>query len=181
MKKRIHSGKNLFISPPPPPADGFNDLYTQYVQQVYKRCYQLIKDEEQAHDMTQDVFLKVFKSFDRFEGRSNVSTWLYSVSSNHCMDQLRKNKRLVMLTLSESIDCPEPDIDESDETDRPESRLMGILSSLPAQDTQLILEKYQEKLSILELSVRYDLSESAVKMRLKRIRDKIEKQLKYGI
>jgi DNA-directed RNA polymerase specialized sigma24 family protein len=58
---------------------------------------------------------------------------------------------------------------------------MGILSSLPAQDTQLILEKYQEKLSILELSVRYDLSESAVKMRLKRIRDKIEKQLKYGI
>ena len=155
------------------PNECFETLYSRYVNKVYKRCLSLTKDSDQAHDFTQDIFLRAFSRLDRFEQRSAFSTWLYSISYNYCMDQLQIAKRKQTVSLADNNDYG---ISESDDSVRYESRmqhLAKILDSMPPEEVQLLRLKYEDGVDIDTIARQYNISHSAVKMRLKRSRDKI--------
>ncbi|GAA4460277.1 RNA polymerase sigma factor [Nibrella saemangeumensis] len=146
----------------------FEKLYNTYVKQVYRQCLSFTKDSSQAQDFTHDIFLKIFTGLPNFQYRSALSTWLFAVTRNHCIDQLHAAHRSALSSLTEEVDCPEPESEEEYFT-----RLQQLLNELPLSEVQLLRCKYEEKQSIKEIADRLGLKESAVKMRLKRAKAKV--------
>jgi RNA polymerase sigma-70 factor (ECF subfamily) len=149
----------------------FNALYDRYVGKVYKTCLSFTKDSEEAQDYTQEVFIKVLNKLDTFQNRSTFSTWLYAISQHYCLDQLKLKKKMSTEAISDELDISEPDVAESVENQMYELEI--LMNQLPAEDIKLLRLKHEQGMSIKDISQQYQLSESAVKMRLKRTRDKL--------
>ena len=66
-----------------------NQLFERHRTRVAAWCYRITGDVDSATDLAQDVFLKAFQNLDSFQGQSKFTTWLYSITRNHCMDALR--------------------------------------------------------------------------------------------
>lgn len=155
------------------PNDCFEALYSRYVDKVYRRCLSLTKDAEQAQDFTQDIFLRAFARLDRFEHRSSFSTWLYSISYNYCMDQLQLARRNPMVVLVDNSDYGLADTDEAVVYENRMQYLNEALDALAPEEVNLLRLKYEDGLDVDTIARQYELSNSAVKMRLKRSRDKV--------
>ncbi|GAB4028465.1 RNA polymerase sigma factor [Spirosoma gilvum] len=150
----------------------FESIYNRYVGKVYQKCLAMTKDPEASKDFTQDIFIKVFFKLSTFQNRSTLSTWLYSVAHNYCLDQLRLNRRTHTELLSDST---ADRVTESDTSTASQwQALESMMNELPPQEVMLLKLKYEQGLSVKAISERYKLSESAVKMRLLRTRDKLQ-------
>jgi RNA polymerase sigma-70 factor (ECF subfamily) len=161
----------------PGSSQAFEHIYQQYARKVYQTCLRVTKDSTAAEDYTQDVFIKVFEKLHLFQHRSTLSTWLYSIAHNHCLTQLRIGKRLPVNTLPDDDEQTGSLVSESSDAmaDLPDAVWQAqeaALRALRPADQQLLRLKYEQGLSVEELGQRYNLSTSAVKMRLKRCRDK---------
>ncbi|WP_266366215.1 RNA polymerase sigma factor [Tellurirhabdus rosea] len=157
--------------------DLFEQLYNRYVNKVYRRCLSITKDPVVAEDYTQDIFIKAMTNLKGFKERSSFSTWLYTVSSNYCMDQLKYRQRLHTVNYNPEIT---PDMQDSSEAIDMEEQIQAVnhtLTSLTEEELEVIRLKYYEGLEVKDIAARLGQSESAVKMRLKRTRDKLKKQL----
>ena len=70
----------------------FEELYQKYHQDVFQFLFYMVRNKEQAEDLVQEVYIRVFKSFHRFEGKSSEKTWLFSIARNVAIDFFRKQK-----------------------------------------------------------------------------------------
>ena len=156
----------------------FNILYDRYSKKVFGKCYSLLKSEAKAEDAAQEIFVKVLLNLSKFTGRSKFSTWLYSITYNFCIDTIRKNKKNIGV-LVEDIgiygDVVEDTIDDSELLEKNVYRLKEVLNILPAGDKAILLMKYQDEFSIKEICEIIEKSESAVKMKIKRAKEKFLK------
>src|SRR5262245_12845102 len=75
--------------------DAFHDLFEAHKDRVYTIALHYSGDEASAHDVTQQVFLKLFTSISQFREDSQFTTWLYRIVANACMDEHRKRRRFV--------------------------------------------------------------------------------------
>ncbi len=155
--------------------DFFEQLYNRYCDKVHRKCLSFTKDQVQAEDLTQDIFLKLVTKLDSFKYQARFSTWLYSITHNYCADQTRIRNRRDELIIGDNWDLI-GSIQEENPTEQLEQsaqhlkQAMGMLST---EERQLLMMKYQQEVSIKELAVQNALTESAVKMRLKRSRDRL--------
>ncbi|MCB0770542.1 MAG: RNA polymerase sigma factor [Flavobacteriales bacterium] len=161
-------------------ADTFGLLYDRFAPKVYRKCLSMTRDKDIAHDLTHDIFLKAFLNMNKFDGRSKFGTWLYRITYNYCLDHLRRKQR----------DPVAPDVDFQGITPRDEERneeqLLGlradrleeVLAGIDVTDRAILLFKYQEDMSIKDLTELLEMSESAVKMRLFRARERALAQYK---
>lgn len=159
-------------------TSSFEKLYLRYIQKVYRTCLRMTHDPQTAQDYAHDIFLKVFDRLPSFANRSSFSTWLYTITYRYCLDQLALNQRRKIERLGVVPLSNEPS-DESNEAliQLVEERMQAqeaILAQLSEDEQTLLRLKYEQGLSIRVLSQRLDLSESVVKMRLKRSRDKLQ-------
>lgn len=152
----------------------FEVLYKRYHQKVLDKCYSLVKNHHLACELTEDVFSKVFEKLPGFKNISSFSSWLYPVTYNHCIDYLRKNKKLHYPEWNKNNELPEI-IDESSETLNEVSydNFLLILELIHPEEKALILMKYKENLPIKQIAASLQISEDATKMRLKRARARI--------
>lgn len=156
------------------PNQCFETLYNRYVGKVYQRCLSMTKNSEKAEDFTHDIFLKVFDKLNAFQQRSSFSTWLYSIAYNYCADQLRLAKRFNTTEITESL---EQQLDESQEALLHEESVLMVkqaMETLSMKERALLRLKYEDGLSIDEIAKLYAIKPSAVKMRLKRSREKVQ-------
>lgn len=154
----------------------FDELYKRYSNKVYFKCYSLLGDYGQAEDATQDVFLKIILNLSRFSQKSKFSTWIYSITYNHCIDQMRRLKKNKLI-FSEDGEYPET-IEEDDGNLTTEANLVALQATLDVideADRTILIMKYQDNLMVKEIADILSLSESAVKMRLKRAKEKFQK------
>lgn len=163
--------------------DDFGILYDRYAEKVYHKCISFVKDVDLAQDLAHDVFLKTFLNLSKFEGKSKFSTWLYSLTYNFCIDYLRKNNKTMVNSDEVLVNIPDDD-DEKNEKELlsiASERLQHVLELIPADDKMILLMKYQDDLSVKEIQGALELSESAVKMRVKRAKAKAVEvyKLKY--
>lgn len=70
------------------------DLILKYQQKVFDQCYWLLLNRDDAEDAAQEVFVKVMENIKEFEGKSKFSTWLYTITRNHCFNQLKRLRRI---------------------------------------------------------------------------------------
>jgi RNA polymerase sigma-70 factor (ECF subfamily) len=156
----------------------FEILYDRYAKVVYNKCYGFSKSNQEAEDLTQDVFLKLFVKLGTFKGKSKFSTWLYAFTYNHCVNYVNRNnskkiekKSVDAENLQEDYYNPEED-DNAINQLRVE-KLKEALEKISPEEKMILLLKYQDFLSIKELTDILDIGESAVKMRLKRAKEKL--------
>ncbi len=155
----------------------FGKLYDRYAKMVYNKCFGFAKSEDEAEDLTQDVFLQLFIKLRTFKGRSKFSTWLYSFTYNFCVNYVNRNKQLKIRDQSVQVDESDQKFTEEvpDESlfEMKADKLKKSLELLSAEDKSLLLLKYQDGASIKELVELLELGDSAVKMRLKRAKERL--------
>ncbi|WP_445732303.1 RNA polymerase sigma factor [Mariniflexile sp.] len=154
----------------------FEILYDRYSRLVFNKCYGFAKDEDEAKDLTQDVFLKLFVKLASFKATSKFSTWLYAFTYNHCVNYVTRNtakrieKKSVDYADIENISDAE---DDSGFLEMKVEKLQAALELISPDEKMILLLKYQDFLSIKDIESVLDIGESAVKMRLKRAKDKL--------
>lgn len=156
----------------------FEVLYDRYAKLVYNKCYGFASSTHEAEDLTQDVFLKLFVKLKTFKGKSKFSTWLYAFTYNHCVNYVNRNNSKKIEKQSVGTDNLGEDYYDSEVDDKSISllkveKLKEALELISPDEKMILLLKYQDFLSIKELADLLELGESAVKMRLKRAKDKL--------
>ena len=152
----------------------FSVLHSRYFLKIQDKCYSFLKNKPQAEEFANDILSKAFEKLDSFKGKSQFSSWLYSLSYNTIIDYLRKKKQLHYPNWNQTNELPEI-IDESEsETQQPSyEQLLEIFEKIHPEEKALLLMKYQDSLSLKEIAGSLSISEDAVKMRLKRARSRV--------
>ena len=153
----------------------FGEIYTKYYPKVFYRCLSIIRDQEEAKDLAQDILLKAFDHLAGYRGEASFSTWLYAITNNHCIEYYRKKNLRHFVGLEEAGRLDEiSNLSDQEDAARDLAQILaGSLRHLSSADRELLEMRYEKDLSIRELQQRLQLSASAVKMRLMRARKKL--------
>jgi len=159
-----------------------SEIYDRYSARIYNFAFRFLKNAEAAEDATQEVFVKMMKHANQFQGDAKLSTWLFSITANWCRDYLRKadNKAKeaedVLVTLPSSEHSPERNLEARES----EVRVQRALSALtPEQREAIVLSRYQG-LSYAAIAQIAGCSEGAVKTRVFRAMETLKKALTSG-
>lgn len=156
----------------------FKVLYERYIFKVFNTCLSFSNNNQGAEDICQDIFLKLLDKIHTFKGASKFSTWLYSFTYNHCVNYFHRNKVKKFEKNTSNIEqiCNEVIAQSSDE-DLVQmiklEKLNEALELIPFEDKQILILKYQEFKSVKDLMDLHNAGESAIKMRLKRAKEKL--------
>jgi RNA polymerase sigma-70 factor, ECF subfamily len=152
----------------------FVSLYNRYKGPIYAFCYKMMGDREQARDVMQETFLRVYENRDRLTSTKAFKSWIFTIARNQCLNQIRKDRREVPLTDEGEI--------ASLKTDSPASRLekserialvtRHINALKPDYKEVIVLREYQN-MSYEEIAAVTRSTISAVKSRLFKARRKL--------
>lgn len=154
----------------------FAELLRRYEPKALARAKSYLKDEEQAKDIVQEVFIKVYLQIGQYKGEAGFQHWLLSIVNNMCIDFLRREKKRLHQLISEELSDTLSDLSELEEElseELSQDILEQLLEQIPPEDKMILLMKYKENTRIKDIQQLLNLSESAVKMRIKRARSKI--------
>lgn len=158
----------------------FERLVEKYKERVINIIYQFIGDRSEAEDLAIEVFLRVYQAAKNYKAKAKFTTWLYKITTNLCIDQVRRQRRLKTISLSQPIltkqekqeelideiahSAPSPqEIVEKKERD---ALVKKAIDSLPAKQRMVIVLQIYESLSYKEISQILDCSTKAVERRL---------------
>jgi len=152
----------------------FSYFVDKYKDIVYSIAFKVLRNREDAEEMAQESFIKAFKSLHTFKGSAKFSTWLYRITYNNCISEVRKKKLKFVSTDDVQIsDEPgEMNLDGIPEENRAKY-VKAALDKLPEDEYTLVLLYYFEDKSIEEIGKIMKMSESNVKVKLFRARKKL--------
>ena len=148
----------------------------RYGQQVFVLVDRIVSCQEDAEELTQDVFLKAFQQLSSFKAESTFSTWIYRIATNIAISAVRK-KRNDVLRLDDSVfaNLSDTQVDEALEDDSEEQmeRLQQAMNQLEADERALITLYYLKEKPLAEVAFILGLTEGNAKVKLHRIRKKL--------
>ena len=154
----------------------FEELIRQYEKKVYTLCFRMCGNSEDAEEAAQDAFLALWRGIGRFRQESSLSTWIYRLATNACIDTLRRRKKQ---SGSVSLDDEDLFVDAVDTSPQPQETvehreaqklLQEGLSALPEEYRKVLILREIEGLSYTEIAEVLEISEGTVKSRLSRAR-----------
>jgi RNA polymerase sigma-70 factor (ECF subfamily) len=156
----------------------------QYWRRVFNVAYKFVGRHDEAEDLTQDVFLKVFRSLATFDRRANFQTWLISVSRNLCIDHyrsVRKERETIDRDIrSDDLASASPDVSPLAALERRDlaEQLREALRHLPETLRTAVVMRDMQELSYQEIADRLGLPEGTVKSRINRGRHELARQIR---
>jgi len=158
--------------------DAFEQMVDRYKRLVYSVAINMFKDREEVYDVSQEVFIKIYKSLDKYNSEYKLSTWIVRITTNHCLDILRKKKpQTVSLDkvaeVSRKKDTPEERYINKEE----KKELRDAIGSLPEKYRLLIILYHRQGLSYDEIAKITGEPMSIVKNRLYRARQMLREML----
>ena len=161
----------------------WEQVIVRFKRRVFHIAYKFTGKHDEAEDLTQEIFLKVFRSLDKFHRDADFSTWLSSVARNYCIDHYRASKRerevlvedLVAFDLAPASPGSNPHRALEDRDRR--SFLRKGLEALPAKLREAVVLRDLQGLSYQEMADRLELPEGTVKSRIKRGREELSRLL----
>ncbi|MCX6546305.1 MAG: sigma-70 family RNA polymerase sigma factor [Acidobacteria bacterium] len=156
----------------------------QYWRRVFNVAYKFVGRHDEAEDLTQDVFLKVFRSLATFDRRANFQTWLISVSRNLCIDHyrsVRKERETIDRDVrSDDLAPASPDVSPLAALERRDlaELLREALRHLPDTLRAAVVMRDMQELSYQEIADRLALPEGTVKSRINRGRHELARQIR---
>ncbi len=164
-------------------ASAFDMLVERYKLKIINTAYGMLQSREDAYDIAQEVFLKLYRKIASFSGDASLDTWLYRVTVNACVDELRKRGRRVQTlpleveTDEESYALPIADVSAAPENVvlRKEQRqvLLNAIGRLPEKYRTVLVLREFEDLEYEAIAEALDISIGTVKSRLNRAREKL--------
>ena len=164
--------------------EAFAGLVTIHEKQVYNLCLRMTGDPEDAMDLSQEAFLKAWRGLRFYKFESAFSTWLYRLTSNVCIDHLRRQKRRPSVSLTvgdeeEELDVPdtEPLPEEQVLQNETQSAVAAAMNQLEEEFRLILTLRVVEERSYEEIADILDLKVGTVKSRIARARIKLKKIL----
>jgi RNA polymerase sigma-70 factor (ECF subfamily) len=167
----------------------FTELVEKYKQPVMNLVHRTLRDQTEAEDLAQNVFVQVYKSAARYKSTAKFSTWLFTIARNLCLNEIRRRSRHP----AESLDATHPDEEqpviqiEDKKTAAPTEKILEselaqkideALADLPENQRTAILLCRQEELSYEEIAAILGTSLSATKSLIHRGRETLKEKLK---
>jgi len=175
LVRRVQAGDEL----------AFRELVERYQAKIFSIIYGILRNHNDAEDIAQQVFSKVYFSIRNFDFRSSLLTWIYKITVNECYDYLRKKRvrRLVYESdfsqeESQRMEASDPAVDPAvpaDERLAQRDLAVKLLSKVSEEDRSLILLKEVEGHSVEELARMTGMNENTIKVKLFRTRQKLLK------
>lgn len=169
-------------------TQAFEKLVLQYQNKVYALSFRYMGNEDDAYDMSQEAFLKAFRSLKTFKRNSSFGTWIFRITTNVCLDELRRRKRrLAPLSLDEAaitihgsevereIVDPSPPLDQVYEQKELSQYIRGLLEQMKPEHKAVIILRDGMDLSYEEIAYVMNCSLGTVKSRLSRARSLLRK------
>jgi len=158
----------------------FEALVRRYQQDVFRFCLHYVRDIEQAKELAQESFLRVYTARERFDTSRTFKPWLLCIARNLCLNELKRKKTVRMETLEQYVSSAREDSGElmHSPTDGADERLMSnerhqalmqAVEALPEEACEIVKLRYFERLSAREIADIIDSTEGAVRTRLHRI------------
>jgi len=162
----------------------FEELLNKYKNSVYSICYRMVRNQTDAEDLAQDVFIRTFSVLDRYDPSYPFSSWLFRITSNLCIDFLRKVKG-GMVSLDQPIEGSEGAIqrqlpadvvkpDREMENKEMMAALEDAISTLPEHYRIIVILRHQEQMSYEEIADDLGIPLGTVKARIHRARNMIK-------
>jgi RNA polymerase sigma-70 factor (ECF subfamily) len=152
-------------------ADGdqaaWDDIIRTYSRKVFNVAYRFVGTYEEAEDLTQDIFLKVFRSLDTFDRRANFQTWLISISRNYCIDRYRSGRR------DRAVFAREVDASVV----QAEAPGLSAHARVELKDRTAVLLRDIHELSYQEIASQLGVAEGTVKSRINRGRAELARRI----
>ncbi|MFA9559888.1 RNA polymerase sigma factor [Evansella sp. AB-rgal1] len=159
--------------------EDFDELYFTYSDRIYSYILLMIGDREIAEDLTQETFVKVYRSRDQFDGKSQFSTWLISVARNCTIDYLRKQRPVYLWPFEKLLKVSAPFSVETKVTQNESvQELYKQIGNLKQSYKEVIILRKIQELSIKETSEVLGWSEGKVKMMTLRAMEKLRVEMK---
>ena len=165
-------------------AAAFNELLAGHEKKMYAVCLRMCANHEDAQDCLQEAMLRVYRSISGFKGQSAFSTWLYRVTMNTCLDELRRRKGKATTSLDGLLDSG---WSPSDEEDTPEKHAIGaeqrravqtMIAELPEDMRAAIVLRDIHGLAYEEIADALNINVGTIKSRISRGREKLREKLK---
>lgn len=169
----------------------FAELVDLYQDKLYHMAYRMLNNRQEAEDVVQDTFLRVYKNLDRFDETLKFSTWIYRIATNLCIDRLRKRKPTY------SLDAESQEYDGLDgysmipsDNRTPESELIlsdtqriihQAMESLPPKYKSVMMLRYIQDMSLQEVGDILDMPVTTIKTRVHRGREFLRKKLEHRL
>ncbi|MDH4036388.1 MAG: sigma-70 family RNA polymerase sigma factor [Candidatus Krumholzibacteria bacterium] len=162
----------------------YRALLDKYERPVFSICLRMVRNRDDATDLAQESFIKVFGSLDRYNQAYAFSSWLFKITSNLCIDYLRK-RRIDTLPMDQPIDgekgeiqrqyaAPDPTPAESFDRREKMERLESAIGSLPEHYRIMLILRHQEDLSYEEIADHLSIPLGTVKARIHRAREMLK-------
>jgi RNA polymerase sigma-70 factor (ECF subfamily) len=166
-------------------SNAFAVLVDRYKDLVFTLAYKMLKNKEEAEEISQDTFIKIFKSLNKFKEESKFSTWVYKITYNTCLDRLKKNKKENNVVYIEDfsehqVKAIEIVFEVMDENEK-NQKIQDCLLLLPREDAFLLTLYYFDNQSIEEIAKVMDSNANNIKVKLFRSRKKLASILKMRL
>lgn len=155
----------------------FEDLVNAHKNVVFSLALRTLTNKQEAEEIAQDVFIKVFKSIQNFKGDSKFSTWLYRITYNCCLDHVRsKRKKFIEIPVDER---PMDFLDDTKnalammQKDEKKKRILACLNALSPEDSAILTLYYFEEKNLNEVAKILDCKANSAKVRLHRARKRL--------
>lgn len=163
-------------------TDAFDELMMRYNQAVYRLAWTFVRNHADAEDISQEAFIRAWRSIARFDPQYRFYTWLHRITVNLCMNHFRRNKRARLVPLpggepgSEWQDLPDPN--SAVETGELSRALDKALAELPDEQRAVLLLRAREEMSYEEIGAALGIPVGTVMSRLSRARARLRGLLK---
>ena len=139
---------------------GFRDLVVRYQERLYQMIIRRVGSHEDADDILQNTFIKIFRHIESFEGRAELFTWMYRIAGNEVINFQKRNQRKKTIELDPSVNLKaDAYIDEADIAPAMEK----MIAALPERQQMVFRMRYYDELSYKEISEILQLTEGALK------------------
>jgi RNA polymerase sigma-70 factor (ECF subfamily) len=166
---------------------GFAEIYEAHKALVFNVCFRMVGDWHEAEDVAQDVFVKAYGAMDRLRGEAKISTWLYRIAVNTCLNHQRRKQRVRWLSLDflfESRSEPELRLPANEQSPFDELRqretetlVQDAVNALPLKQRAALVLQVYEGLSYEEIAVVMKCSVASVDSRLHRAKENLARRL----
>ena len=158
---------------------GFNLLVRNYQERIYWHIQKMVIDHDDANDLVQEVFIKVWNSIDNFREDSKLYTWIYRIATNECLSFLSKKKKRFFLPIADVEGELSRKVEENAQVngDEIELKLQKALLKLPDKQRLVFNMKYFDEMKYEEIATITDTSIGALKANYHHAVKKIEEIL----
>ncbi|MFD2444166.1 sigma-70 family RNA polymerase sigma factor [Bacillus sp. CGMCC 1.16607] len=157
-----------------------DEIMNRYGQEILQLVYSYVNNKEVAEDLTQDIFIKCYKSIHTYKGKSKLKTWLWRIAINQCKDYMKSwynNKVIITEKNSTYIGIQEESVEQTVVQNDEDHRLASAVMNLPIKYRELIYLFYFEELPIKDIAMVIEVKENTIKTRLRRAKELLKKGL----